>query len=273
MMNSKKMRAFAFTQIGSSHLKEGKECQDASLALYGYDYAAAIVCDGHGGSKHFRSRIGACFAVETGKEMALRFVRERRKILRKEIIPDEIVQVGKSLIFSWREKVSAHLKFCPFSESEQKVLEADVPAGKTVNDFTAYGSTFLAAIRYGKNLCLLQIGDGDIRVFMEKGCIDPMQKDSRLQFGATTSLCDRDAFTNLQTVCLPAKAVKGCWLSSDGVKNSFRDEESFVTFIKTVRKEFCREKFSAFSQEIKEFLPLLTKRGSGDDLSVAYIGG
>ena len=108
---------------------------------------------------------------------------------------------------------------------------------------------------------------------MEKGCIEPMQRDDRLQFGATTSLCDRDAFTNLQTVCLPAKAVKGCWVSSDGVKNSFRDEESFVNFIKMVRKEFCVEKFSAFSQEIKEFLPLLTKRGSGDDLSVAYIGG
>lgn len=273
MMNSKKMRAFAFSQIGSSHIKGRKECQDASLALYGYDYAAVIVCDGHGGGKHFRSEIGARFAVETGKEMVLRFVRERRKILRKEILPDEIAQVGKSLIFSWREKVSAHLKSCPFSESEQKILVSNLPDGKAVNDFTAYGSTFLAAIRYGKNLCLLQIGDGDVRIFTEKGCIEPMQRDDRLQFGATTSLCDRDVFANLQTVCLPAKAVKGCWLSSDGVKNSFRDEESFISFIKAVRKEFREKNFSAFSQELKEFLPLLTKRGSGDDLSVAYIDG
>lgn len=271
-MNSKKISAFAFSQIGSSHQKEGRECQDASLALYGYDYAVAIVCDGHGGSKHFRSGIGARIAVETGKETALRFMNERRKVFRKEILPDEIAQIGKSLIFLWREKVSAHLKACPFSESEQKILQSNVSDGKAVNDFMAYGSTFLTAIQYGENLCLLQIGDGDIRVFTGKGCIEPMQRDGRLQFGATTSLCDRDAFSNLQIACLPAKAVKGCWLSSDGVKNSFRDEKSFVTFIKTVRQEFRNENFSTFSKEIKEFLPLLTKRGSGDDLSVAYIG-
>ena len=272
MMSSKKYSAFSFSQIGASHCKTGKECQDASLAFHGYDYAAAIVCDGHGGDKHFRSGVGARLAVEAGRDAIQQFVSEKRRF-RQNISEEEISHLGKSIILSWRMKVAGHICENPFSVAEQKILSPNIPFDQERNGLTAYGTTFLAAILCREYLCLLQLGDGDIRVFSEKGCIVPMPPDNRLQFGATTSLCDLDAYANLRTRAINIKGIKGCWLSSDGIKNSFCDEKDFIAFIRMVKKEYREKNFLVFSKEIKDFLPALTKRGSGDDLSIAYITG
>ena len=169
--------------------------------------------------------------------------------------------------------MAGHICENPFSVAEQKILSPNIPFDQERNGLTAYGTTFLAAILCREYLCLLQLGDGDIRVFSEKGCIVPMPPDNRLQFGATTSLCDLDAYANLRTRAINIKGIKGCWLSSDGIKNSFCDEKDFIAFIRMVKKEYREKNFLVFSKEIKDFLPALTKRGSGDDLSIAYITG
>lgn len=52
---------------GESHKSSGKPCQDASFAVNREAYAMAIVSDGHGGPRYFRSDKGSAFAVEAAK--------------------------------------------------------------------------------------------------------------------------------------------------------------------------------------------------------------
>ena len=272
-MSSEKYCGFSFTQIGSSHSKSGKICQDASDSFAGYDYAAGVVCDGHGGNKHFRSDIGAHIAVEICREKIERFVREKRRCRTHSSEEKDVVQLGKSIILAWRERVQEHFEknsftteeLCSFGNRERDYL--------TENRTVAYGTTMLVGLLFGKMLYVLQLGDGEIRVVTKDGYISPIKKDERLRFGATTSLCDADAFRHLRCCVLPADKIKGCWLSSDGVRNSFENEEGFESFIHTVVRQYREAKFSDFKSQLKSFLPVLTKKGSGDDVSVAYLCG
>ena len=48
-------------------------CQDSSAHKVGDNYAIAVVADGHGSKKHFRSNIGSKFAVEATLETIANF--------------------------------------------------------------------------------------------------------------------------------------------------------------------------------------------------------
>lgn len=66
------MRNWAVDTIsiqGYAHKSAGKECQDHSVSWQNKYYDAAIVCDGHGGDKYFRSDAGAYLACEAGKKL------------------------------------------------------------------------------------------------------------------------------------------------------------------------------------------------------------
>lgn len=57
---------FNVTEMGASHLKSGKPCQDYSLSWESEnkDVQVAIVCDGHGGDTYVRSDVGSKLAAE-----------------------------------------------------------------------------------------------------------------------------------------------------------------------------------------------------------------
>lgn len=271
-MSFKRGGACAFTRIGASHIRAGKACQDASGAFSGCGYSAIAVCDGHGGDKHFRSAVGSAIAVDVCRETVEKFAAEILKNNDYGFSCEQTVrQLGKSIVLLWRERVTAHLNATPFLSEETALLSPSDLTKVTENGFIAYGTTCLLAFVCGKRLYLLQLGDGDVRLVSARGIVSPMSEDSRLQFNVTTSLCDGNAFENMRLCVLPLRGVKGCWLSSDGVRNSFCNEDGFIGFIKTVKREFRRKRFSVFSDEINGFLPALSKRGSGDDVSVAYM--
>lgn len=57
---------FNVTEMGASHLKSGKPCQDYSLSWESEnkEIQVAIVCDGHGGDTYVRSDVGSKLAAE-----------------------------------------------------------------------------------------------------------------------------------------------------------------------------------------------------------------
>lgn len=167
--------------------------------------------------------------------------------------------------------VLAHFEQNPFTPEELNGLQHNQQEKLLANPFVAYGATCLLAFLCGNFLYLMQLGDGDIRVHKNGKFIAPMPVDGRLCCGVTTSLCDDNAVANIRDCVMELDNVRYCWLSSDGVLNSFCDEESFNAFISTVRKEYVVESRSAFIDEIKDYLPKLSRLGSGDDLSIACI--
>ena len=50
---------FSHSVKGASHKASGTVCQDSSAYLAEERYAVAVVADGHGSKKHFRSNIGS----------------------------------------------------------------------------------------------------------------------------------------------------------------------------------------------------------------------
>ena len=65
----------AISQIGYSHARKDKPCQDASGFVKDKNYAAIMVCDGHGGDKHFRSDIGSKIAIGICEKSLEEFVK------------------------------------------------------------------------------------------------------------------------------------------------------------------------------------------------------
>ena len=71
------MDSLNFSCQGESHIITGKVCQDYSYSnVYENGNATAIVCDGHGGKRYFRSDIGAKIAVEVTEQKVKAFIEE-----------------------------------------------------------------------------------------------------------------------------------------------------------------------------------------------------
>jgi len=62
------LKAIAVSRRGESHRADGRECQDFCHAEARGSFAMAVVCDGHGGRRYFRSRAGAEAAAEVTGE-------------------------------------------------------------------------------------------------------------------------------------------------------------------------------------------------------------
>ena len=73
-MKPQKYIVFAMSEVGASHIPEGKPCQDFSLKVDENGVRMVVVCDGHGSSTYIRSDIGARLAAEVTKEAVMDFV-------------------------------------------------------------------------------------------------------------------------------------------------------------------------------------------------------
>ena len=74
--------SYSFSCQGESHKADNKPCQDASFsAVYDDGLAIAIVCDGHGGERYFRSDVGSRMATEVISESIKTFVEKVDKTM------------------------------------------------------------------------------------------------------------------------------------------------------------------------------------------------
>ena len=59
---------------GESHKSSDKPCQDYAYAESNPGLSMAIVCDGHGGQRYFRSQVGSQFATEITRDALRAYV-------------------------------------------------------------------------------------------------------------------------------------------------------------------------------------------------------
>lgn len=262
---------FHVTVRGAAHRQKGTGCQDFSCSACFGDCAAAVVADGHGDVRYFRSAFGAHFAAVA----ALGAV---RTFLKREG-PDDIsgdtqakfVQLKKNIILNWNRKVAAHYASHPFTEEELSPLSEHrrklLQDGKLVE--TAYGTTLIAAAATPSFWFGLQIGDGDcFGISGDQKLFVP--KEDGLIGNLTTSLCEPDAYYKFHHVFRREKP-SAVVLSTDGVRNSFSSGAYYENFMGRVADEFSVGAKKRTQTALSEFLSEMTGRGSGDDLSVAGI--
>ena len=268
----KNTSGIAVSRIGASHIKAGKECQDRSKYISGKKFSAVVVCDGHGGDKHFRSAAGAEFAISCFEKAISEFADKYHSLLKRNKSKTILSNFEKHLIFSWREAVENHCNKNPFTEEELKIFPEYIRDELKENPHIAYGSTFLACFIIKEELFVIQLGDGEIRLIIENGqVVSPILKDENLKFGMTTSLCNADAIRYVKSAQTKIGDITGCVICSDGVRNSFDTDEHYDDFCRKASSGFTETENEIFESDIKDFLSDLTENGSSDDVSIGLI--
>lgn len=264
-------KAFHMSERGESHLHDGRVCQDSSASFSDECGTVAVVSDGHGGCDYVRSQIGSAMACEA----AVKNIRRLFENISPEAFlaePDMmLIQLEAAIINDWNESVRSHYEANPFTEEELDCVSekagASYRSGHRIE--RAYGATLIAAAVTRDYWFGIQIGDGKCAAFDEAGiCTQPIPWDEKCFLNKTTSICGSDA---LRDFChfYSEKIPTAVFMGSDGIDDSFKNEEDMYDFYKTILYAFSISDYTQAVDELKAYLPRLSKEGSADDVSIA----
>ncbi len=288
------IRAFHFSCEGESHKATNKVCQDYSLTYNKNDLTIAIVCDGHGGERYFRSDIGAKYAAEATLESVSLFVEQiDEKLLSKRPFTavgptseiDDAEQLSEtdiafrrlfsSIIYKWNERIEQHAKETALTDWEKE----NVPP-KYLDEFASassyekyYGCTLMTYVQTPQYWFAFHLGDGKCVSFQDEPFWkEPIPWDDRCFLNKTTSLCDTSAIDEFR-YCYQGdrKFPFAVFLGSDGMDDSFGEDENLVDFYIQIMKMLVNEGKEATEHSIEIELPKLSAIGSKDDMSIAFV--
>ena len=268
-----RMQSFHLSTQGASHIRKNKECQDASESYFDEQCAIAIVCDGHGGDDYVRSAAGSAFACAAAKSSILNFIEnvDRDKLTRNH--KQLIHSLNASIISAWNEAVYAHYNANPFTDAEIAVL-SERAKRKYLQEKrieSAYGTTLIAVACTKDYWFGIHIGDGKcVAVNPEGRFLQPIPWDEKCFLNATTSICDSDALNRFRSF-YSEKLPVAVFVGSDGIDDCFSTEQQLNNLYKTVLYSFATSEFDTAVTDLRDYLPRLSAKGSGDDVSVAAI--
>lgn len=264
-------KAFHMSERGESHLHDGRVCQDSSASFSDECGTVAVVSDGHGGCDYVRSQIGSAMACEA----AVKNIRRLFENISSEAFlaePDMMLtQLEAAIINDWNESVRSHYEANPFTEEELDCVSEKAGAayfsGHRIE--RAYGATLIAAAVTRDYWFGIQIGDGKCVAFDEAGiCTQPIPWDEECFLNKTTSICGSDALRDFRHF-YSEKIPTAVFMGSDGIDDSFKNEEDMYDFYKTILYAFSISDYTQAVDELKAYLPRLSKEGSADDVSIA----
>ena len=292
------MRCFDFHCQGESHKATDKVCQDYSYSHVDENgLAIAVVCDGHGGKRYFRSDVGAYFASEITANNVREFVNnfdetllvgqpftqhaaiqteiDRQDFRKEKPVDMAFRQLFASIIGQWQQRIEQHAKDNPLTEKENEQVEEQYKkeflSGYKLEKI--YGCTLMAYVSTPKYWFAFHLGDGKMISFdQEAQWKEPVLWDDRCFLNKTTSICDSDALNEFRyTYHGDGGLPIAVFLGSDGMDDSFGEETNLVNFYVKVAKSLVTDGYEATFADIKETLPVLSKRGSQDDMSIACV--
>ena len=291
------MKALHFSCQGESHKATDKVCQDYSYSEINERLAIAIVCDGHGGTRYFRSDVGAKFATEITKECVTTFIEgidqdlfkgksltqvyalnteiKNDNFTKKTKVDAAMRQLFSSIIFRWQDKILNHAHNTPLTDTERASLDP-----RFVDDFDAkqslektYGCTLMCYVQTDAYWFAFHLGDGKCIAFDQNGeWSEPIPWDERCFLNKTTSLCDSSAIDEFR-YCYQGNGEfpVAVFLGSDGIDDSFGETTNMVNFYAQVAKMLANDSYEESMTTIKSTLPELSAKGSQDDMSIACV--
>ena len=295
---------------GESHKSTEKPCQDCAWAESSESLSMAIVCDGHGGEPYFRSQYGSQFAVEIAKKAIRSFVdsmeessftvKGKRSVFEDKPFTDYGTNDGKeheidnhahkalmwlfsSIISQWNDTIAKDA--CERDLDEWEQIHVDQ---KYKDDFHAkqqdpsatfekiYGCTLMAYVQTPTYWFAFHIGDGKFVTLHNEGegieFRQPIPWDERCFLNKTTSLCDSHVLEEFR-YCYQGDGTfpRAVFLGSDGMDDSYGDGENLYNFYIQLFKTIIQKGKDKALIELKKSLPIISKRGSKDDMSVACV--
>lgn len=309
---------FNVTQMGASHVKSGKPCQDHSLSWESDDKTVqvAIVCDGHGGDTYVRSDVGSKLAAEIALSNIRNFIDTvspaifleksaavtarpneeeddlfpaGKKSVPADLTESEIKQLEQDKAFyaavenireqdrlfcqlfaciymQWCDAIQKDADDNPFTEYEKGCL-------KNAKIVKAYGTTLMAFVRTPLYWFAFHIGDGKmVACNRSMEWFEPVPWDCNCFLNMTTSLCNsnpipmfRYAFSGKgdfpSAVIMGSDGLDDSWVTMDNLQN-------FYSHTLSIFNDLGEEKAV---KELNDYLPVLSQKGSRDDMSMAGI--
>lgn len=296
-----KTKSFALRVRGYNHISHGQACQDAAIAssqiicsLAGNEGKAEIiaVADGHGGKDYVRSATGSHIAVQVALEKIREFIEAADEAELTERWEKMLLFLVSRIIADWNKQVKYHQETNPFTENELAQISSKARE-RYIHDSaaSAYGTTLIAFAVTPQYSFGIQIGDGKcVAVDVNKDTsaerneawalpvdgkqfYQPIPWDDRCFLNETTSLCDENAIEEFR-YCFLRDAPMAVFIGTDGVDGSFAHDEQLYKLYNTVLQAFAaggEASFSSACDELQGYLPRLSAKGSGDDISLAAI--
>ena len=278
---------------GESHKATDKPCQDYSYSFSSEELSIAVVCDGHGGERYFRSQWGAQFATEIIVNVVKEFVRTTHKNLfrfmpftaegvvtgsEKKLSPidKELRQMFSSIITRWEDKIKEHATQNPLTEWERehvpKVFLDEFESKKSLEKH--YGCTLMTYVQTKTYWLAFHLGDGKCIAFHDRDKVwtEPIPWDDKCFLNKTTSICDSDAINEFR-YCYQGDGQfpVAVFLGSDGIDDTYGDMENIANFYVEILKIIAKDGKETAIQQLKDDLPIISRIGSKDDVAVATI--
>ena len=161
----------------------------------------------------------------------------------------------------------------PFREEELAAVsdkaKIQYEAGESLHK--AYGTTLLGTVLTEDFWFGIQIGDGKCVAFdFEGNAAEPIPWDEKCFLNTTTSICDSAALQEFR-VFFSKQLPAAIFAASDGIDDCFADEEKLHNFYRVVLTSFATQETEQAQKELSEYLPVLSEKGSGDDMSIGAI--
>lgn len=260
---------FSYSVMGASHAKRGIVCQDASAYKIGNGFAAAVVADGHGGKKYFRSNVGSRCAVEAAletiehfyadpDEFDMRFRTDHNRLLKR---------IEKYAISLWNEKTMDHLLKNPLTQEE--VNRFSFNEFEDIPPESYYGTTMVCAVMARGYSWGIQIGDGSLVAVFEDGEASMiMDYEEANPANITSSMCNANAFDMFASFYTEKRPVT-IVVSTDGLYTSFGSDREFLDYHTIIAGQLSEP--NAFFDSLKNNMEKRSHFGTEDDISVSCV--
>lgn len=270
-------KGFSVSLKGIAHEQNGKPKQDYASAVKGEGFNIAIVCDGHGSDKHFRSDVGSRIATETMQNMLVEFYSSFPTY--ESAAADfgkksEQLKVG--FVSKWADGTKQDSIDNPFTEKElQNGVDKGVDYFSKYSMLVPYGTTVLAVLLTKEYYFALMIGDGAmIRIFPDKDAVEETFEGKMLG-DRVESMCNQNSAFKIYT-----KLVKledgmeniAFVLTSDGYCESeaFTEREMMLNWPKKYLALIARKGIDEAYEPIANQLEQVSAVSSAnDDISIA----
>ncbi|MBQ6180871.1 MAG: protein phosphatase 2C domain-containing protein [Ruminococcus sp.] len=276
-----KYSSFSCTCIGASHHARNLICQDYSFEANNENFVFAATADGHGSLQYLRTEKGSEFAVRAAYECAESFVEGIEGA--EEVLDDEkkrhslFEQLWKDIVERWNELTYEDYSQHPFTEEELDRIPERFSYYREMyesGDYAdAYGTTLAFAVVTETYAFCMQIGDGTcVSITREGRAEEPVPPDMRCHDNITTSLCQEEAALLGRCAYFAGDDIPAAiFMGTDGIEKSYWDHTQLWDFYKGLSLAFVRNGLDEGFDQLTEFLPELSRMGSGDDVSCAGI--
>lgn len=258
---------FNQSNIGYSHIKTKKPCQDFSATYKDNERTVITCCDGHGGNIYIRSNIGSHIASNAVINVFsllsyYEIIRENKEELIKKI--------KLNLLCEWNKQVEQQIGHKPIRRNECECLSDEELEALKDNPSRAFGTTMTGAMVIGNKLVVVGIGDTQV-IGIKRGKINRLlESEDDPAANITYSMCQENAYKYLRVRILDWHNFDGIILCSDGLSSPYQSYDNFEnSFVKpVVLKTLETDGMSHISEFVDQ---IANKLGIGDDVSLSFI--